>query len=356
MSEAGKDLDEFFTCTAPLPGDPSWQVVVKYRLRDDGSLGQESLTVSSADGALREVDSTVWRLLRLGAIKKVAQATWPLFRATSIGWGDDLPDQLIGSVPGRRGHPLVFYAMWAERYESAWAESPRAPVKALSERHNHNEQTIRAWLAKAERLGFFKRPKSSDGLAGGSLTAKGRRLLDVNVTWQARSSDGIDRQAPGRQLPSPVARYPGGPQKTRSFRRKVDAERHLVEIRHSLLVGTYVDPAKSKATLRRTPATWLRRMRPTWRHGTYEAVETTLRVHVCRRWETADRQYQTHGRRGVGGFTRACSEHSCATRQRVGATVRGGGRGRADPAQPDEPGPVAAADRAARGSPSRSRR
>jgi integrase len=43
--------------------------------------------------------------------------------------------------------------------------------------------------------------------------------------------------------------YPGGPQRTKSFARKIDAERHLVDVQHRLLTGAYVDPDASKTTL-----------------------------------------------------------------------------------------------------------
>lgn len=52
-----------------------------------------------------------------------------------------------------------------------------------------------------------------------------------NGTWRARWRE-----------------YPGGPQRTKSFARKVDAERHLVSVQHDLMRGTYVDRATGWAT------------------------------------------------------------------------------------------------------------
>ncbi len=43
--------------------------------------------------------------------------------------------------------------------------------------------------------------------------------------------------------------YPGGPQKTRSFDRKVEAERFLVDVQHRLLSGTYVAPEHARTTV-----------------------------------------------------------------------------------------------------------
>src|SRR5262249_35711298 len=42
--------------------------------------------------------------------------------------------------------------------------------------------------------------------------------------------------------------YAGGPQKTRSFRRKVDADNFLDTVRGNLRSGTYVDPEKERQT------------------------------------------------------------------------------------------------------------
>jgi integrase len=40
--------------------------------------------------------------------------------------------------------------------------------------------------------------------------------------------------------------YPGGPQKTRQFERKIDAQRFLVEIEHAQNSGSYVDPGRGR--------------------------------------------------------------------------------------------------------------
>ena len=89
----------------------------------------------------------------------------------------------------------------------------------------------------------------------------------------------IDKRSNGRWL----ARWretPGGPQKSRQFVRKIDAERFLVEVEHTKLVGSYVDPAKGKITLRRYAEAWLERMAPTWRPATFVLIEANLRNHV----------------------------------------------------------------------------
>lgn len=84
-----------------------------------------------------------------------------------------------------------------------------------------------------------------------------------NGTWRARWRE-----------------YPGGPQRTKAFNRKVDAQRHLVSVQHDLMRGTYVEPAKAKVTLGDYAGVWLERMRPTWRPATGDVVESSLRRHV----------------------------------------------------------------------------
>ena len=58
----------------------------------------------------------------------------------------------------------------------------------------------------------------------------------------------IDKRRDGRYR-ARWREYPGAPQRSRHFDRKVDAERHLVKIQHDLLTGAYLDPASSKVTL-----------------------------------------------------------------------------------------------------------
>jgi hypothetical protein len=173
---ADEESDESWSFIATL--EDGWSIVAKFRIDDDREIGYDGFRVCREDGVLQRPNSTVWRRFRLGAIWKAAQRTWPEIRILFPAVWGQLPDQLAGDGPGRRGHPLVHYARWAELYEQAYAEAPRSPVKLLSDREGYNEQTIRAWLAKAQTLGFFKRPRGATGLAGGSLTPKGRRLLE----------------------------------------------------------------------------------------------------------------------------------------------------------------------------------
>ncbi|CAN5595769.1 site-specific integrase [soil metagenome] len=76
------------------------------------------------------------------------------------------------------------------------------------------------------------------------------------------------------------ARYrevPGGPQKTRSFDRKLDAVAFLDVVRGDLARGTYVDPGAGR-TFRRFAEPWLASQ--TFDPSTHEAVALRLRVHL----------------------------------------------------------------------------
>lgn len=87
----------------------------------------------------------------------------------------------------------------------------------------------------------------------------------------------ISRRSNGSWL----ARYrevPGGPQTTRSFARKIDAQRWLDETTASIVTGAYVAPGAGRVTLREYAEHWrsIQSHRPT----TAEQVEGTLRRHV----------------------------------------------------------------------------
>ena len=55
------------------------------------------------------------------------------------------------------------------------------------------------------------------------------------------------------------ARYrdPNGAQRTKSFDRKIDAERYLTGVEGAKLTGTYVDPTRSRVTLGAWADLWI---------------------------------------------------------------------------------------------------
>lgn len=58
----------------------------------------------------------------------------------------------------------------------------------------------------------------------------------------------IDKRPNGKWRPR-WREYPGGPQHTKVFTRKIDAEHYLVGISHDLMTGAYVDPQKGRTTI-----------------------------------------------------------------------------------------------------------
>jgi integrase len=74
--------------------------------------------------------------------------------------------------------------------------------------------------------------------------------------------------------------YPGGPQRTKSFSRKSDADRWLVSVQHKILSGTYVGPEAARTTLEAYYRTWFARTSPTWRLGTAASVSKDFERHV----------------------------------------------------------------------------
>jgi integrase len=72
--------------------------------------------------------------------------------------------------------------------------------------------------------------------------------------------------------------YPGGPQRSKHLARKVDAERHLVEVQHRLLSGTYVDPVKARTTVRAYWTVWSARQ--PWRESSRSSITSVFEQHV----------------------------------------------------------------------------
>src|SRR4051794_25102229 len=87
----------------------------------------------------------------------------------------------------------------------------------------------------------------------------------------------IDKRPNGTYL----ARYrpsPNGAQRTRSFKRKIDAQRWLDEVTAALITGQFVDPAAGREPLREYAEHW--RASQVHRPTTAAHVETMLRRHV----------------------------------------------------------------------------
>lgn len=73
--------------------------------------------------------------------------------------------------------------------------------------------------------------------------------------------------------------YPGGPQKTKHFDRKGDADRFLVDVQHQLFSDTYVDPNEARRVLLGDYGQRWMEMQP-WRPSTRDRNESLFRRHV----------------------------------------------------------------------------
>src|SRR5258708_3671874 len=73
--------------------------------------------------------------------------------------------------------------------------------------------------------------------------------------WRALAMASIDKRPDGRYR-ARWREYAGGPQRSKHFDRKIDAEQHLVKTQHELLTGAYVDPAKARTTVEEFYDVW----------------------------------------------------------------------------------------------------
>jgi len=99
----------------------------------------------------------------------------------------------------------------------------------------------------------------------------------------------IDKRPDGRYL----SRWREGPQKTRHFDRKGDADRFLDAIRGDIAHGLYVDPAGGRTLFQEYAEQW--RVGQVHRPSTVTQCETYLRLHA----------YPTLGRRPIGAIRRS---------------------------------------------------
>jgi hypothetical protein len=98
--------------------------------------------------------------------------------------------------------------------------------------------------------------------------------------------------------------YPGGPQKTRHFERKREAENCLDGVRGDLVHGIYIDPAGGRTLFRDYAESWLAAQ--VHRASTAAQAETYLRLHAyptlgpLSPWATTARSDPSQRGPGVG--------------------------------------------------------
>jgi integrase len=87
----------------------------------------------------------------------------------------------------------------------------------------------------------------------------------------------IDKRPDG-QFRARWRQYPGGPQRTKHFRRKADARRFLDGVRGDLARGVYIDPRSGQVSFRDYAEEW--RVIQPHADGTRTSVESDLRLHI----------------------------------------------------------------------------
>jgi integrase len=92
------------------------------------------------------------------------------------------------------------------------------------------------------------------------------------------------------------ARYrdPSGNQRTKTFNRKLDAERYVTSIESAKLAGAYVDPVRAKMTVGELAQQWTAgkvNLKPTTR----ARYDSALNVHVLPRWNSTPLARVEHG-------------------------------------------------------------
>lgn len=115
-----------------------------------------------------------------------------------------------------------------------------------------------------------------------------KRIREGKTRWYARYRD------------------PAGQQRTKTFDRKVDAERFLTSIESSKLTGAYVDPARAKLTIGTVADSWFAG-KVNLKATTRARYEAALKVHVLPRWQTTplDRMEHTDVQDWVAEMSRA---------------------------------------------------
>lgn len=155
--------------------DLQCRVTVLLALDDrTGSIGIEEIRYKPVETP-GHLTRSQWNALKIGELQRVIEAKLPLVQML-------LPDEWRRSFdaprPGRRGHTIEYYALWVDRYLEACDEGRnKTPMKMLIEKHpGMSRSALNAIVEKAEVLKLIK--GRTRGKAGGTMTAKCRRILD----------------------------------------------------------------------------------------------------------------------------------------------------------------------------------
>jgi integrase len=97
-------------------------------------------------------------------------------------------------------------------------------------------------------------------------------MAHVEDRWKREGRRGTGRRWRARYID------PDGHERSRSFDRKIDAERFLAEVEHSKIAGSYRDPDAGRITLRKYAAGWVESYPADSSRG--ENVRRQLRLHI----------------------------------------------------------------------------
>lgn len=89
-------------------------------------------------------------------------------------------------------------------------------------------------------------------------------------------------------------RDPAGKQRSKSFDRKIDAQRFLIVVESEKLRGDYIDPVRSVLTVGELATTWLN-SKVNVKPSTWERYALTVRVQIEPRWGSVRLADVTHG-------------------------------------------------------------
>ena len=97
------------------------------------------------------------------------------------------------------------------------------------------------------------------------MSSVDKRIRDGRTTWLARWRD------------------PAGEQHKRTFAKRIDAERHLIGVESHILDGSYIDPARSRVTVKVWGEQWLA-AQVQLKESTRVRYEGLLRGHIEPKW------------------------------------------------------------------------
>ena len=165
-------------------------------------------------------------------------------------------------------------------------EGPRS--FKIGRRVFYRESDVLAWIELQAARGC------GDGTAASYRAQQHEQQLSRWLRRKGRCMASIEKRTPkGRTRWYTRYRDPSGTQRTRTFDRKVDAQRHLTSVESAKQAGVYIDPSRAKVTMGEWSERWLAgtaHLKP----STRERYEGILRAHILPRWRTTNLDSISH--------------------------------------------------------------